>query len=160
MTIDRKIGLELYNGHEVGSDPREMTREELAALGHEPMNALKALRLRCVDCSGGSTAEVRQCEFKQCPSWPFRMGTNPWRAAQSEAQLAHSRTLASGRPRLAKKQPSRGAQTKFQKVPATTLPADIADRRDLEKSSSKPVETRNGGDATPQHAERVNGGAQ
>ena len=86
MSINRKIGLEIRNGHEVGRDPRDMTHEELAALGHEPMNALKALRLRCVDCSGGSTAEVRECEFKQCPSWPFRMGTNPWRAPQSEAQ--------------------------------------------------------------------------
>lgn len=140
--------------------PRRKTGDELAALGHEPMNALKALRLRCVDCSGGSTAEVRECEFKQCPSWPFRMGTNPWRAPQSEAQLAHSRTLASGRPRLAKKQPSRGARIKFQEVPATTLPADFADEKNHQAVEGKSEGPRNGGDASPQHAERVDGGAQ
>ena len=160
MSVNRKIGLELHNGHEIGRDPRKMTHDELNALGHKPMNALKALRLLCVDCSGGSTAEVRGCEFKQCPSWPFRMGTNPWRAPQSEAQLAHCRTLASGRPRLAKKQPSRGACAKFQEVPATTLPADIADEKNHQAAEEKSARSRNGGEPTPQHAERVDGGAQ
>ncbi len=54
------------------------------------MSPLRALRLRCVDCCTGSVQEVRLCAAVACPSWPFRMGKNPWRAARalSEAQRA------------------------------------------------------------------------
>ena len=38
---------------------------------------LKAIRRRCLDCSGGSQAEVRTCECETCPLHPFRMGKNP-----------------------------------------------------------------------------------
>ena len=48
MSANRNIGLEIRNGHEVGRDPREMTADELNALGHQPMSLQKALRLRCV----------------------------------------------------------------------------------------------------------------
>lgn len=71
-------------GHAVGCDPREMSREELIAVGHEPMSALKALRARCVDCCAGPHQEVRLCTAVRCPSWPFRMGSGPWRAPMSE----------------------------------------------------------------------------
>ena len=91
MNVNRKIGLELQNGHDIGRDPRRMTGDELAALGHQRMSPLKALRLRCVDCSAGSDAEVRRCTFVHCPAWPFRMGTNPWRAPASEARRTQSR---------------------------------------------------------------------
>lgn len=66
-------------GAPVGRDPREMTRDELRALGHEPMSPLDALRLRCIDCCAGSKHEVRLCVSTNCPSWPFRLGTSPWR---------------------------------------------------------------------------------
>ena len=38
---------------------------------------LKAIRRRCIDCSGGSLAEVRACKCVSCPLHPFRMGKNP-----------------------------------------------------------------------------------
>ena len=38
---------------------------------------LKAIRRRCIDCSGGSLAEVRACKFDTCPLHPFRLGKNP-----------------------------------------------------------------------------------
>ena len=160
MTIDRKIGLEIRNGHEVGRDPREMTADELNALGHQPMSLQKALRLRCVDCSAGSELEVRRCKLVQCAAWPFRMGENPWRKPASEKLKEHGRRLGlkalnAGRERLIDKE-----QNEKPKVAATTLPADIADRRDLEKSSSKPEGSRKSGEPTPQHAERVDGGAR
>ena len=59
MRSDRAIGLELRDGHDIGRDPRGMTADELAAAGHLRMNAQKALRLRCIDCSGASAAAVR-----------------------------------------------------------------------------------------------------
>ena len=94
MSIDRKIGLELRDGQEVGRDPHQMTAEEIIALGHSPMLPLKALRLRCIDCCAGSRLEVRLCTAVSCPSWPFRLGRNPWRPPASEAQRAWGRRLA------------------------------------------------------------------
>ncbi len=57
-----KPGHELgSDGELVGRDPRKMTAAELGELGHKRMSPLKALRLRCVDCCGGSPTEVRLC---------------------------------------------------------------------------------------------------
>ena len=124
MNVNRKIGLELRNGHDVGRDPRRMTGDELAALGHQRMSPLKALRLRCIDCSGGSANEVRLCTAIQCPAWPFRMGENPWRAPASEAQLAHTRSLVTKRASLFKNQPSHGGPDQLQRGAATPVAAD------------------------------------
>ena len=40
----------------------------------KPISAPKAIRYHCLDCSGGSPAEVRGCGIPKCPLWPFRMG--------------------------------------------------------------------------------------
>ena len=77
--IDRAIGLEKDDGEDIGRDPREMTNEELTNLGHVKMPVLDAIRARCLDCSSQQQSEVRKCTAVQCPSWPYRMGTNPWR---------------------------------------------------------------------------------
>ena len=74
-------------GHAQGRDPRRMTQAELRAMGHQPMSAHAALRLHCLDCCTGSADEVRKCTATRCPSWPFRMGRNPWRAPLSDEQL-------------------------------------------------------------------------
>jgi hypothetical protein len=75
----------------VGRDPREMTQDELRAMGHEPMSVIQALRLKCVDCVGGSANEVRLCVEMACASWSFRMGPNPWRAPPCEARREAAR---------------------------------------------------------------------
>ena len=31
-----------------------------------------AIRLKCLDCSGGSRKEVHNCKIKECPLWPYR----------------------------------------------------------------------------------------
>ncbi len=94
MNANRKIGLELQNGHDVGRDPRRMTGDELAALGHQRMGPLKALRLRCIDCSGGIGRRGAAAALVSCPAWPFRMGENPWRAPASDtASAAHDANL-------------------------------------------------------------------
>ena len=67
------------DGHRIGRDPRRMTQDDLRAIGHEPMPLLEVVRARCLDCCGGSAGEVRKCMAPDCPSWPHRMGTNPWR---------------------------------------------------------------------------------
>ena len=67
-----------------------MTPDDLRKIGHEPMSPLKALRLRCLDCCIGSAHEVKHCGAVKCPSWPFRLGQNPWRKKRqiSDNQLA------------------------------------------------------------------------
>lgn len=35
----------------------------------------KAIRLKCLDCCCGNSAEVRRCELRKCPLWRYRMGS-------------------------------------------------------------------------------------
>lgn len=77
MSASRTTGLETLDGNAVGRDPRTLSVDELQQLGHARMSPLKALRLRCVECCAGSAHEVRLCVSVTCPSWPFRMGSNP-----------------------------------------------------------------------------------
>ena len=68
-------------------------------------SALRAIRLRCIDCSGNSDVEVRTCKFgpdhpTPCDLHPFRLGRNPnishsleWKQAAAE-RLALARVAA------------------------------------------------------------------
>lgn len=40
----------------------------------ERISRAKAIRLKCLDCCGGNTAEVRKCPATHCSLWRFRMG--------------------------------------------------------------------------------------
>ena len=51
------------------------------AASHRPMSPLKAIRLKCIDCSCYQPSEARLCEAIGCPLWPFRAGKHPWHAA-------------------------------------------------------------------------------
>ena len=42
------------------------------------ISALKAIRLKCLDCSCGSSNEVKLCPVQSCPLYPFRDGHNPF----------------------------------------------------------------------------------
>jgi hypothetical protein len=95
MTRNRKIGLDRRDGYDVGRDPRAMSAEELSQLGHSRVSPLRALRLKCLDCCNDSAQEVRLCAAVDCPSWPFRMGRNPWRpplSAEVRTQRAATMT--------------------------------------------------------------------
>ena len=100
MTLaeQRRIGTEIRiaDGREerIGRDPRQMTQEELRALGHERLSPMAAIRAHCLDCCGGSPNEVRACIALRCPSWPYRIGANPWRAPASEERKEAARRLA------------------------------------------------------------------
>lgn len=43
------------------------------------ISPLKAIRLKCLDCSNGSSNEVKVCPITGCPLYPFRDGKNPFR---------------------------------------------------------------------------------
>lgn len=34
----------------------------------------EAIRAKCLDCCGGSIAEVRHCTLESCPLWRYRTG--------------------------------------------------------------------------------------
>jgi hypothetical protein len=70
------------------------TKADLQAMGFEPVPVLRAIRAKCLDCSGGSHAEVADCLVKTCALYPFRMGRNPWRVKASESQREASRRNA------------------------------------------------------------------
>ncbi len=38
---------------------------------------IKAIRAKCLDCTCGHPAEVRNCTIKSCPLYPYRMGHRP-----------------------------------------------------------------------------------
>ncbi len=85
-------------------DKQEMTDRHSAEyrtkLGIERMTANRAIRLKCAECMGGErgrmprgeTAEwIDECSSTCCPLWPFRYGSNPWRAPVSDAQREASK---------------------------------------------------------------------
>jgi len=94
------------------------TKNELQALGIKPTTVLKAIRAKCVDCSGGSHAEVAGCLVKNCALYPFRMGKNPWRAELSAEQRAE-RAAHLRRPNAGKNVPCHGSLGAADAVAAT-----------------------------------------
>ena len=92
---------EADGGHLVGRDPRQVPSEILSRY-HREQNPLKALRARCLNCCCGNATEVRKCSAVECPSWPFRMGSNPFRQKRvlsPEQKRAMADRLANGRAR-------------------------------------------------------------
>ena len=67
---------------EIGRDPRRMTEAELNEIGHFKRPILRAIRQNCIDCAGGSEAEVRRCRMAACPMWPYRMASNPFNSRE------------------------------------------------------------------------------
>jgi hypothetical protein len=35
----------------------------------------RAVRLKCLDCCCGNSAEIRKCPARDCPLWWYRMGS-------------------------------------------------------------------------------------
>jgi len=40
------------------------------------LTPMRAIRKKCLDCAG-SPSEVKKCEVKACPLFPYRLGKNP-----------------------------------------------------------------------------------
>ena len=54
----------------------------------KPLTPLQAIRKQCLECVGNCREDVRTCTGGDCPLWPYRFGTNPYRKdkALSEAE--------------------------------------------------------------------------
>lgn len=90
------------DGEQQGRDPRNLSSDDLTAIGLERQSRGDAIRTKCLDCAGQSPAEVRRCSAVDCSLWPFRMGTDPWREARvmtDEQRQAAVERLAKGRDR-------------------------------------------------------------
>lgn len=55
------------------------TTEEFNQEVRENTNVLRAVHLKCYDCSAFSSKEIKECPVKECPLYPFRQGKNPFR---------------------------------------------------------------------------------
>ena len=90
MSLLRTSDTEADGGHSVGVDPRDLTAEQLESEGKGAVPVLRAIRAKCLDCSGEQQSEVLKCVAVSCALWAFRMGTNPYRKEMSEEQRAAS----------------------------------------------------------------------
>jgi len=55
------------------------------------INYARAIRLKCLECSGDSYQEVALCPADDCVLWPFRFGCKPGsKAYQKRAKNAES----------------------------------------------------------------------
>ncbi len=84
---------DIYKSQE-GPDPREMSIEALAGIGHEKISPTKAIRAKCLDCCGDNAAEVRRCFLVDCSLWPFRMGVSPFRPEISDEEKQRRAAIA------------------------------------------------------------------
>jgi hypothetical protein len=71
-------GDKIDGGELVGVRPSDVPSESLS-LKFRAQNPLRAVRAKCLDCCCGNTAEVRKCVATDCPLWPLRLGSNPFR---------------------------------------------------------------------------------
>lgn len=67
----------------------------------EKISPLRAIRAKCLDCSGGSRQEITLCPVKECPLHPFRSGKNPFtkRTLTPEQKAAAAARLSARRTR-------------------------------------------------------------
>lgn len=76
-------------------------------MNDQKTSPLKAVRQKCLECSCGNQAEVRQCVIERCPLYPFRFGKNPFRQKRElseEARAAAAARLHAGRARRAQEE--------------------------------------------------------
>ena len=52
------------------------------------LTPLKAIRAKCIDCSGGNLKEVRYCTVESCSLYPYRMGKRPTRDNSSTTTVS------------------------------------------------------------------------
>ena len=93
-------------GEIIGRDPRKITVAEFDQAGIAGAPLLDVIRAKCLDCSNEQSEEVRKCVAYSCANWPYRMGSNPFRAVnlteeELEKRRARGRALAAKRNAVA-----------------------------------------------------------
>ena len=86
MTQDKAQGKGADIGRATGADCPETSRK----------TPVKAIRLYCLECSGGSSKEVELCVMPHCALYPFRFGRNPFRAEREATEKQQAAWKANG----------------------------------------------------------------
>ena len=93
-------------------------------------SGLKAIRRRCLDCSGGTDAGVRACAITSCALHVFRFGKNPNIVRTDEWKLAATERLASLKRPAALAEPIEAADFRgAPDRPRVVLPKTVAGAR-------------------------------
>ena len=50
------------------------------------LTPLRAIRMKCLDCSGRSRVEIRKCTIPDCSLYFYRLGKNPARKGMGSIQ--------------------------------------------------------------------------
>lgn len=58
------------------------------------LTPLRAMRAKCLDCSGGELKQVRECPIQTCALWPYRMGKRPETTKTQSMKRTNSRREA------------------------------------------------------------------
>ena len=57
------------------------------------LTPLKAIRKNCLECSSGSSNEVKNCIITDCPLYPYRLGKNPKRKGMGNSNNFNKKSL-------------------------------------------------------------------
>lgn len=79
------------------------------------ISPLKAIRLKCLECSGGKAQEVKNCELSECPLFPYRFASNPYTLKKGNPQALakwRSKKSASNTIGIPQKTATSGASVK------------------------------------------------
>lgn len=60
-----------------------LSGDKTLTVDSKTLNPMKAIRIKCLDCSGGSQNEVKLCQCSDCPLYVFRLGKNPNRVKKT-----------------------------------------------------------------------------
>lgn len=55
---------------------------------------MKAIRLKCLQCTCGQFQEIRDCTIKDCALYPYRMGHRPKKETSQDATCEESKNEA------------------------------------------------------------------
>lgn len=68
--------------------------EETSGAEEKHPTPLRAIRRKCLDCSGMSSKEVSLCALDECPLHPFRMGRPVWRKKREISEETRQKLIA------------------------------------------------------------------
>ena len=59
------------------------------------LTPMRAIRAKCLECSGDSAKEVRLCPIKKCALYPYRFGKRPVSDENTDRKGNEGKTAAS-----------------------------------------------------------------
>lgn len=92
--VTKKLSIDGKRPCTMNADRRSREYRREMAMPSQNTNPVKAIRAKCLECMGGSSAGVDECSSVHCQLWPFRYGDNPFRAELTGAQKAERRERA------------------------------------------------------------------